>query len=290
MLLSRGLRDRLRRILPEFIKRPLRGRLYGFVPARSGLRTSIDETADGCTVTINGSVALRVPASALPDVRYHLVDNGESVDEIANLLQVARDPGGLLFDVGGHKSLLSDLFCLASPRNRAISYEPSPTLRRDAAQIRALNGLDDRLVLSANAIGDRSYRATGYVDGNGLIAFGNPPHATGGLAVEFTTLDAECDRLGVSPEVVKIDIEGFEDQALAGAERLLAEHPPVLLLEFHLDLLERRGVRARDLLAGLERRGYGFFATDGQRLSAREVYGSARAVMRFMARPVAARR
>ncbi|HVB32036.1 MAG TPA: FkbM family methyltransferase [Gemmatimonadaceae bacterium] len=289
MFLSRGLRDRFRRILPEFIKRPLRGRLYGFVPARSALRAAIHEAAGGSIVTVNGSVELRVPASALPDVRYHLVDNGESMDEIANLLQVAREPGGLLFDVGGHKSLLSELFCLASPRNRAISYEPSPSLRRDAAQIRSLNGLDDRLVLSANAIGDRSCRVAGYVDGNGLIAFGDAPTPAAAIPVEFTTLDAECDRLGVSPEVVKIDIEGFEDQALAGAERLLAEHPPILLLEFHLDLLEQRGVRPRDLLAGLERRGYGFFSTTGRRLSARDVYGSARAVMRFMARPASAR-
>ena len=283
----RSLRRWLGRLLPEFVKRPLRGRLYGFRAPRAPMRTTLHAEGDRCRVTIDDTLVLRAPASAVPDLRYHLQDNGASMDEIANLLRVARATGGLLFDVGGHKSVLSQLFCLAAPGNRAVSYEPSPTLRAEAAQMRAMNELDDRLTLRAEAIGDRALRSTGYVDATGLIAFGAPPTGADALDVVFTTLDAECDRLGVSPDVVKIDIEGFEDQALAGAQRLLAEHPPVLLLEFHLDLLDRRGVRPRDLLAGLERHGYTFHATDGARLSARDVYGAPDAVIRFMARPPA---
>ena len=272
-------------MLPEAVKAPFRGRLYGFRAPRAAMRAEIREEAGGCVVTIDEALVLRAPRSVLPDLRYHLQTNGESMDEIANLLHVARDPGGLLFDVGGHVSLLAHLFCLASPRNRAISYEPSPSLRRLAEQMRAMNGLNDRLVLSANAIGARSERMDGYVDGNGLIAFGEPPHPREVIPVEFTTIDAECERLGVSPSVVKIDIEGFEDRALAGAERLLAGHPPILLLEIHLDLLDARGVRARDLVAGLERHGFTFHTTAGGRLTARGVYNSAAAVIRCMARP-----
>ncbi len=277
-------------LLPEVVKAPFRGRLYGFRPPRAAMRAEFRERDGMCVVTIDGTLELRAPLAVAPDLRFHLLANGESMDEIANLLQVARDPGGLLFDVGGHISLLAHLFCLASPRNRAVSYEPSPSLRRLAEQMRALNGLDDRLTLSASAIGDRAQRLDGYVDANGLIAFGDRPATAAAVPVQFTTIDAECDRLGESPGVVKIDIEGFEDRALAGAERLLGAHPPILLLELHLDLLERRGASARALVEGLSRHGYRFRTTAGRDLSPRGVHGSPAAVIRFMAVPPRARR
>ncbi|HEY5219810.1 MAG TPA: FkbM family methyltransferase [Gemmatimonadaceae bacterium] len=290
LLIPRSLRRTLGRLLPEFIKAPWRGRLYGYRPARTPLHASIVQAGDRCLVTIDDTIVLHAPSSALADLAFHLRDNGESVDEIASLLQVARTPGGLLLDVGGHKSVLSHLFCLAAPNNRAISYEPSPSLRADAAAMRTTNGLDDRLILDAHAIGDRQGTTPGYVDSNGLIAFGAAPFASEAFPVEFTTIDAECARRGVTPHVVKIDIEGYEDQALAGAARLLAEHPPILLLEFHLDLLDERGIAARALLASLRGYGYSFHTTTGKSLSARDVYASPTAVIRFVARPPAARR
>ena len=272
-------------LLPEAVKGPLRGRLFGYGASRSHLDTTFAERDGDVIATIGGALQLRVPASARPELRFHLVDNGDSVDEIAALLRVARDPGGLLLDVGGHKGLLATLFCLASPRNRAVSYEPVPALRHAAREIRDMNALGDRLELNGAAIGDRATTMNGYVDGNGLMAFGPPPGDERLIPVEVTTLDAECERLGAWPDVVKIDIEGFEDQALAGATRLLAEHPPILLLEFHLDRLGWRGVRVRDLVALLERHGYRFFTSNGRRLSGARVAGSAQAVLRFVARP-----
>ncbi len=281
----RALRRLAGRLLPEAVKRPLRGRLFGFRPSRSHLRAEFAERGAEVVATVDGALELRVPPSATPELRYHLVDNGDSVDEIASLLAVARDPGGLLLDVGGHKGLLATLFCLASPRNRAVCYEPSPGLRRAAAQIRALNGLDDRLELNPAAIGDRPDRVDGYEDASGLIAFGPPPGAEPPVRVAFTTLDAECERLGVWPDVVKIDIEGYEDRALAGAARLLAEHPPILLLEFHVDLLDRHGARVGDLVDLLERHGYRFFTSAGRPMPGARVARSAQAVIRFVARP-----
>ncbi len=278
------------RLLPEAVKAPIRGRLFGFRASRSRLAATFADRGDAVAVTIDGTVELLAPASARPELRYHLVDNGDSVDEIAALLAAGRDPGGLLLDVGGHKALLATLFCLASPRNRAVSYEPSPGLRGKAVEIRALNGLEGRLELNPSAIGDHRGPVEGYEDAGGFIGFGPPPGNEPRVPVEFTTLDAECERLGARPEVVKIDIEGFEDRALAGAARLLAEHPPILLLEFHLDLMTRRGVRPADLVARLDGYGYRFFSSTGRPMRGARVAGTPNAVLRFVARPARARR
>jgi hypothetical protein len=99
----------------------------------------------------------------------------------------------------------------------------------------------------------------------------------------MTTLDAEMDRVGI-PAVVKVDVEGFEMEVLLGAERLLRDHHPLLLLELHLDLLERRGVRPGEIVSLLARHGYRFESVTGRPLSTRAVTGSPNAVLRLVAR------
>ena len=283
--MRRALRRLLGRLLPEAVKRPVRGRMFGFRAPRSELRPAFAERGGDVVVTLDRMLELKAPASALGDLQYHLRDNGESVDEIAGLLRVARSPGGLLLDVGGHKGVLACLFCLAAPGNRAVSYEPSPRLRSEAERIRAMNGLEARLELNGAAVGDRSFETTGYVDASGVAGFGEPPPGTERIPVSFTTLDAECERLGRWPDVVKIDIEGFEDLALAGAARLIAEHPPILLLELHLDLLEGRGVPVRGLLDDLRRSGYEYRSPTGRALSAGAIAASPAAVRRVIGMP-----
>jgi FkbM family methyltransferase len=56
-----------------------------------------------------------------------------------------------------------------------------------------------------------------------------------------TTLDEAMARFG-RPDFIKMDIEGAEEQALAGAERVLSEARPAWLIEVHGSECEQ-GVR-----------------------------------------------
>ena len=49
--------------------------------------------------------------------------------------------------------------------------------------------------------------------------------------VDILPLDGYCQDNGVSPDFIKIDVEGFEVEVLLGAERLLAERRPILIVE-----------------------------------------------------------
>jgi hypothetical protein len=63
------------------------------------------------------------------------------------------------------------------------------------------------------------------------------------------------DELGIEPDLVKIDIEGYETKALAGAGKTLAKRP-VIFIET-CDLLRREaGSSADELLGVLDARGY----------------------------------
>jgi FkbM family methyltransferase len=53
------------------------------------------------------------------------------------------------------------------------------------------------------------------------------------ILVSTTTLDAAVERLGISPDVIKIDVEGAELRVLKGAKDVLTRDQPSLLLSVH---------------------------------------------------------
>jgi len=60
---------------------------------------------------------------------------------------------------------------------------------------------------------------------------------SGNIKVECTTLDAFILENRVSPEIMKMDIEGAEVRALRGADNCLSEIRPEIILSVHDGLL-----------------------------------------------------
>jgi hypothetical protein len=83
--------------------------------------------------------------------------------------------------------------------------------------------------------------------------------------------------------VVKIDVEGAEAEVIRGAAALLRDVRPLLFVELHLDMLERRGESVDALLADLASCGYRFREPDGRARSARAIRDSLRAIVRIVA-------
>ena len=83
----------------------------------------------------------------------------------------------------------------------------------------------------------------------------------------MTTLDAAL--VGeVRADVMKLDIEGFEAKALAGAAQLLARQLPcVLLFEVNAFATNASGVDANALARGLLARGYSIAVPGRKRLA-----------------------
>jgi FkbM family methyltransferase len=280
MMNLRWARAHLARWIPEPLKARFRARLFGYGPTPAALG-SVRMEGDGVVAELGG-VRLRAPAAAYADLRYHFIDNADSVHEMGAVLRAARDPGGLMMDVGAARGLISVMFCAASSANRAVAYEPSPVQAGDAARAGEMNGISERMTIRAAAVGAAPGTVAGAVDSIGLIDL-SPGAGAEIFDVEMTTLDAEVDRVGV-PSVVKVDVEGHELEVLLGAERLLRDHRPLLLLELHLDMLERRGVPPGRIVKLLVGHGYRFESVSGRPLRPRAVTGSPNAVLRLVAR------
>jgi FkbM family methyltransferase len=175
-------------------------------------------------------------------------------------------PGDLAFDIGAH---VGDR--VASFRRlgaRAVAVEPQPALART---LRVLYALDRGVTVEPVAVG----RATGEIElklnlsnptvatasGDFIEAAAGAPgwegqHWSRSIRVPMTTLDALIARHG-EPCFVKIDVEGFEDEALAGLSR------PLSALSLEFTTIQRDvALRAIERLAGLGR--YAFNAALGE--------------------------
>jgi FkbM family methyltransferase len=277
-LSPRTLKPLLARALPEWVKAPLRGRLFGY--RGSGVDLGFALTGSRARA---GGLELELPPEMIGDARYHFSDNGSAVEEMHALLREARERGGLLVDVGSHHGLMSVMFCLAAPENRAIGFEPSPPLAEVATRLATLNGLGDRVSFHTQLVGGENGVARTWLDEHRFIRLDPAPAGQGTDETPVRTLDEVCATL--APTVVKIDVEGDELQVLRGAGETLRKHRPVLLLELHLNEMEARGENPREIeriLAGL---GYAWETSLGRPLSAGRVFGSALAVLRVVARP-----
>lgn len=130
----------------------------------------------------------------------------------------------VVWDIGGHVGGVAIRAAL-DPRVEAVHcFEPNP---RTAARLRTNLSLNPELPIThhAVALGDKTETRT--------LHFG-PPHNIGqtSLVVRPTELGTpvECETAdgliasgkAVPPTLIKIDVEGFEPQVLAGASRLLA--------------------------------------------------------------------
>jgi FkbM family methyltransferase len=275
----RWMRRKLARWLPERLKARHRARLFGYgAPRGAG---SVRAAERHLVVSFDG-IELRVPPEAAEDVRYHFVENADSVEEIRGLLRAARETGGALMDVGAMRGLFSAAWILARPANRAVALEPSPAFARDLERLGELNGLGDRFHTVLAAVGRAPGTVRAGVDAMGLIDFAPLPGAPS-FDAAVTSLDAEFARLG-APDAVKVDVEGDELEVLLGAAGLLEARRPLLFLELHLDLLDRRGVAVREIAGLLARHGYRFETSAGEPLSPAALERSPKAVLRVVAR------
>jgi FkbM family methyltransferase len=151
-------------------------------------------------------------------------------------------PGDLVFDAGAHVG--DRVAAFRRLEARVVAIEPQPALVRT---LRLLYGRDKDVVIEPVALGDKAGTVelrlnidnpTVSTASDELVAAAHGAPGwddqawTRRITVPMTTLDALIARHGV-PRFIKIDVEGFEAQALAG----LTE--PVAALSFEFTIIQR---------------------------------------------------
>lgn len=175
--------------------------------------------------------------------------------------------GQTVVDVGAHRGAFTYWMLRAvGPGGRVVAVEPIPWL---AADLRCLAGGANagRLRVVEAVLSSAAGTATLHIPDAGGLGTATVLARTAGhtpLPVAATTLDALCGGPARRPVgFVKCDVEGHELEVLRGAERVLREDRPALLVEA-VDDRPAAGQTGRvfDYLRGLGYRGW--FFVDGR--------------------------
>ncbi len=222
----------------------------GIGPIRSSLR------AVGRAGLMPESVSARLPVAATFDVvlkeggsfRYCCILEdgvgrrlywqgleGWEPETIQVFLTLVRSARGFV-DVGAYTGVFSMLACVANPSVRVVAFEPVPVVHGRLVEHIRMNGLESRIEARPEAVSNTVGHARIYVPdyaaptGASLHVGGLRGEGTVAVDVPLTTLDQACaDRMHV--DLMKIDVEGFEDKVLEGMPRILADHRPAIIVE-----------------------------------------------------------
>jgi FkbM family methyltransferase len=174
-------------------------------------------------------------------------------------------PGAVVFDIGANFGLFTIYGArLVGSRGRVFAFEPSRAADALADHAR-LNGVEDRVeilrMMVGASIGEAAFWEAPDTTFSSISEAAAARGAGGNGGPQrrlrpMTTIDAFCEEHQVVPDVIKIDIEGAEGNALRGAAGFLARRRGHLVLELHPSVLRELGEDVGDLLAELDRQGW----------------------------------
>lgn len=221
---------------------------------------------------INGMDRIRV----LPEWRNL---GGVYEPEVWKVLLPAIRPGDVIADVGAHVGLYAVAMAgRTGAAGRVYAVEADP---RNLAHLRShvrLNGVQEVVEVVPMALSDQPGKAVWHSQD---VQSGLLPGAEddGGFSVEMTTLD---QLLGDGHlDLMLIDIEGFEEAALRGGCRLLADpvrRPRLIVVEVHPYAWAVSGGSSSGLLGLLRGAGYEVRWADGSPVGEIKSYGHVIAV------------
>jgi FkbM family methyltransferase len=227
------------RLVPQGgVRRGLRSLYHAVLGGRGGIAS-----------TLPGGETVRV----LPEYRFI----GWNPVEYA-AFRAAAAPGGVALDVGANVGAYALLFgTWMRPGGRVYAFEPSPGAYDGLRRHVALNGLADVVRPVRAAVSDAEGRAAlAGADQQGTSRLAHPDEGATEM-VETMTIDGFCAREGIVPTLIKIDVEGWELEALRGARETIARGGDglALFVEMHPTVWRERGLSADDVRAELDRQG-----------------------------------
>ena len=167
--------------------------------------------------------------------------------------------GMTVYDIGAFHGLLTLFF--ASRARGVVCFEPNTQNRKRLMENLMLNGIRNVEVRNAGVGSRRETRRMvasplmpggASVDGKTVEELLRAGVETVAEEVSIVTLDEEIPQAGLpAPDFIKIDIEGWEIEALRGARSTLESYKPALFLEMHGETIREKRRKVAEIVAFL---------------------------------------
>jgi FkbM family methyltransferase len=147
-------------------------------------------------------------------------------------LEAALQPGDVFWDVGANIGTVSGHF--AHPRFKLSSlhaFEPNPVPLKT---LQSLFSANSRCIVHPFGLGDKDQEIALNLSsvGSSLGSMARDLHEGKQIKVQVRCGDTmRCELRLPAPNVMKIDVEGFEPSVFAGLAETIAEHRPIIFFE-----------------------------------------------------------
>jgi FkbM family methyltransferase len=181
--------------------------------------------------------------------------NGTYEPLLAQRCLAALKPELDVIDVGANIGFYSVLLSRHLASGRLVAVEPTPAAQRRLRRNLELNGVVGKVIVFEGAATD----APGMVTINsveGAEEYSSIHNVDQSCEVPATTIDLLTRELTLRPGLIKIDVEGFEEQVLKGATDTLRTWRPIIVSELSDFLLRRNGTSALAIVRFLQELGY----------------------------------
>lgn len=211
--------DGLRRILidcPEFAEA---GTNYSVVDMGSGLKVVVD------------------PGE--PEFGRYIAADGVWEPHIVDAIRSSLKTGDTFVDIGANVGVMSFHAAAAvGPQGKVIGFEPNPLNVSAFRRGIVANGFE-HVILYPFAVSDRREMIGVTSASNGKV-IGDAVATQAADVIQAVPAD-EILTSELQVDFVKMDIEGYEPQALRGLQYTLARHRPTILCEFNPMCLKEQG-------------------------------------------------
>ena len=223
------------------------------------------------TRLLTGQIRMRCDLSGHVQRSLYFLGRYEEENCEQWLSLVARSQ--VVFDLGANAGLYSLLAAVMNPRVQVHAFEPTPELHATVVGNARLNGVEGRITANLAGIGRKSGQAfinenrgnTGDNDGMNFVS--GEATTAGSRPIVLCSLDEYCEEKGITRiDLMKMDVEGYEAEALIGAQRLLGQKAiRAIMFEVLGWSAERAGHTGAEVLEILWGAGYHLYELRGGR-------------------------
>lgn len=195
---------------------------------------------------------LQIPTQDFYRSYSYFTESAKGRRELNYVLDKLR-PKDVLYDVGGYRGVFS---AAAVARWSDVSvhvFEPIQTNYAAIERISSLNHFRDFKIVPL-ALSDGT-ALSGSLDEVNFV-FKSKDTVLPGADMQSTTLDDYIAKGATPPTLIKMDIDGFELDALKGGTRCLKEIHPRIWMELHPQFLRDQGKSSDQVLQLLRDAGY----------------------------------
>lgn len=180
-------------------------------------------------------------------------DQNTLVPELKFMRDQMVRAGDVILECGAHHGFTTILLAnWVGPQGCVVAIEASPSSARILKSNIELNGIRN-VIVEAKAVSAQDDQITIFQGSNSAIVPDRQRWGT--LRVPATSLDHYA---GLNPTLLKLDVEGYELQALRGATEIL-KRVPRLAIEVHMDLIRQYNGSADDIFQLIQKDRYRFW-------------------------------